>query len=182
MGRPSCPAWGTRDLRPDVPSAATAADRSNSVGLALNDGAMSYLADTGTLRQYRKGAQGRYPARVHGVGYGPVSKGEHRLHDRGADPGAALPCPLLPGRRYRISAYTLMGRKYPPRARAIFTSRALIEGLAIAEAKPRSATAPAAGGVLVGAAVYLSAPGVSGSQTYVLKGFSTICGRPPGQR
>ena len=76
----------------------------------------------------------------------------------------------VPGRRYRISAYAY-GSQVSATGTSYFYVEGLIEGLAIA--RLNQANSLAAGGVLVGAAVYLSAPGVSGSQSYVLKGFST---------
>lgn len=98
-GQTIASAWGNTTYDQTTQVFATAADRANQWP-APNDGAMSYLADTGTPWQYRAGAW-------HGVPMGYIASG--------TGPAATTDCPaagavvasinpvLVAGRRYRIS-------------------------------------------------------------------------------
>ena len=94
-GQTIASAWGNTTYDQTTQVFATAADRSNQWP-APNDGAMSYLADTGTPWQYRAGAWHGIPLGYMASGYGPVG-GNIDCTTAAIRPCAALPCPLCQG-------------------------------------------------------------------------------------
>ena len=106
-GQTIASAWGNTTYDQTCQVFATSADRTNQWPAPL-EGAMSWLADSGTPWQYRAGAW-------HGVPLGFVASvvGPATQVDCAATPVTviSMPAPLVAGRYYRVSAQALLSQQ-----------------------------------------------------------------------